>query len=72
MSRSLRLYFEDILNSCHKVWRYTENSQMCLGDGAIIVKCSRFRGRIIWGTRFKNDFEELNRLVFQKKNGTEG
>ncbi|WP_016953654.1 DUF86 domain-containing protein [Anabaena sp. PCC 7108] len=24
MSRSLRLYFEDILNSCHKVLRYTE------------------------------------------------
>jgi len=24
MSRSLRLYFEDILSSCHKVSRYTE------------------------------------------------
>lgn len=24
MSRSLRLYFEDILNSCHKVLRYTK------------------------------------------------
>jgi uncharacterized protein with HEPN domain len=24
MSRSLRLYFEDILNSCNKVLRYTE------------------------------------------------
>jgi uncharacterized protein with HEPN domain len=24
MSRSLKLYFEDILNSCHKIIRYTE------------------------------------------------